>query len=497
MSQFGLYGLAVMGQNFALNIAEHGFTISVHNRSAAKVDECVARAQKELGDKAGNLRGFKDAAEFVNSLAKPRTVMFLVQAGAPVDSSIELFKTLLEPGDLLIDGGNEYFHNTRRRGAALESTGILYMGMGISGGEEGARKGPALMPGGPKEAYDRIAPIITAVAAQTSTGACTTYIGPDGSGNYVKMVHNGIEYGDMQLISEAYTILKSVGGLSNQEIAEVFDDWNKGELDSFLVEITAKILAKKDEDVYTNEVPAKLFTKGDKTKSLVDFVLDKTGNKGTGKMTMKEAADTSIACSTMSSALDARFIAFDKDVRVLMAKEYPPLAQAMPKVDKAQLVKDVRYALYASKVCSYAQGWNLMKAASKEFNWNVDLADCARIFTGGCIIRAKFLHRITAAYKKNPELASLLVDPDFKAEIKEREQSWRRVVSLCAAVGLPIPSMYASLAYFDQYRRADLDGASLVQCQRDYFGSHTFERKDQPRGVAFHCKWTDGHAIAE
>lgn len=361
-----------------MNIAEHGFKISVCNRSPQKVDECVARAQKELGDKASNLQGFKDPKEFVASLIKPRTVMFLVQAGSPVDQSIELFKGLLEEGDLLIDGGNEYFHNTRRRGEDLKKNNILYMGMGISGGEEGARNGPALMPGGPKEGFDRIAPIIRSVSAQTASGPCTTYIGPDGSGNYVKMVHNGIEYGDMQLISEAYTILKSVGEIGNEEMSKIFADWNKGELDSFLIEITSKILAKHDEDVYTNEVPAKLLSGLDKKKFLVDQVLDKTGNKGTGKMTIKEAAESSIAVGTMSSALDARFIAADKDTRVAMSKEFPPHG-SLPKVDKAQLIKDVRYALYASKICSYAQGWNLIRAASKEYTWNVNLGECARM----------------------------------------------------------------------------------------------------------------------
>jgi len=403
---------------------------------------------------------------------------------------------LLENGDILIDGGNSEFTDTIRRVKYLTEKGILFVGSGVSGGEEGARNGPALMPGGPREGFDRIAPIIKAVAAQTASGPCTTYIGPDGSGNYVKMVHNGIEYGDMQLISEAYTILKTVGEINNEEMSKIFADWNKGELDSFLIEITSKILAKKDVDVYTNETPAKLLEGTDKNKHLVDQVLDKTGNKGTGKMTMKEAADSSIAVGTMGAALDARFIAFDKDTRVLMSKEFPSHGP-LPKVDKTQLIKDVRYALYASKICSYAQGWNLIKAASKEFTWDINLGECARIFQGGCIIRAKFLQRITNAYQKNSNLINLLVDPEFKAEIKEREMSWRRVVSLCAAVGLPIPSMYASLAYFDQYRRADLDGASLVQCQRDFFGSHTFERKDKPRGVFYHCKWTDAHVIAE
>ena len=494
MSQFGLYGLAVMGQNFALNIAEHGFTISVCNRSPAKVDECVARAKRELGGKAGNLRGFHAPKDFVASLAKPRTVMFLVQAGAPVDQSIELFKGLLEPGDMLIDGGNEYFHNTVRRGEALKPTGILYMGMGISGGEEGARHGPSLMPGGPREGFNRIEPIIKAVAAQVPDGPCTAYMGPDGAGNYVKMVHNGIEYGDMQLISEAYMILKLVGGMSNAELSRVFADWNKGDLDSFLIEITSIILAKKDEDVYTNEVPAKLL-KTDASKPLVDAVLDKTGNKGTGKMTMKEAADTSIAVGTMSAALDARFIAFDKDARVRMAEIFPGMR--IPHVDKDQLVADVRAALYASKVMSYAQGMNLIKAASAQFKWDVQLGECARIWQGGCIIRAKFLKRITDAYRRDANLLNLIMDPEFAKEIKEREVPWRRVCSLATAAGIPVPSMLASISYFDQYRRADLDGASLVQCQRDFFGSHTFERKDKPRGEAFHCKWTSAHVISQ
>jgi len=369
------------------------------------------------------------------------------------------------------------------------------MGMGISGGEEGARKGPALMPGGPREGFERIEPIIKAVAAQTASGPCTTYIGPDGSGNFVKMVHNGIEYGDMQLISEAYAILKTVGKLSNAELAQVFAEWNKGELDSFLIEITSHILAKKDEDVYTNAVPAVL-VKTDASKYLVDVVLDKTGNKGTGKMTMKEAADSSIAVGTMSAALDARFIAFDKDARVRMAQEFPSTIR-VPAINRQDLVNDVRAALYASKVCSYAQGLNLIKSASAQYDWNVNLGECARIWTGGCIIRAKFLARITSAFQKDANLLNLLIDPEFKQEVKDREMSWRRTVSMCAAVGLPIPSMYASLAYFDQYRCAELDGASLVQCQRDYFGSHTFERKDKPRGEAFHCKWSDAHVIAQ
>jgi 6-phosphogluconate dehydrogenase len=493
MADFGLYGLAVMGQNFALNVAEHGFTISVCNRSPARVDECVERAKKELGDQSGNLQGFKSPKEFVASLSKPRKVMFLVQAGKPVDMSIDLFADLLEEGDVLIDGGNEWFEFSRARAERVAPKGILYMAMGVSGGEEGARKGPSLMPGGPKEAYELIKPIIMKVAAQTESGACTTYIGGPGAGNYVKMVHNGIEYGDMQLIAEAYTILKTVVGLSNDELAELFTKWNEAELDSFLIEITAKIFAKKDEDVYDTATPPNL-QKTDSSKYLIDQILDRTGNKGTGKMTIKEGAERAVAVGTMTGALDARFISFDKDARVAMEPLLDGPTQ-MPEVNKQQVIQDVRNALYCSKICSYAQGMNLIREASNQFEWGVDLGECARIWTGGCIIRAKFLDRIKSAYDKDANLVNLLVDPDFRSEMLQRQQSWRRAVTLSAAAGLPIPSMYASLAYFDQYRRGELIGASLVQAQRDFFGSHTFERKDRERGEMFHCKWTDAHAI--
>eukprot|EP00924_Labyrinthula_sp_SR-Ha-C_P015893 snap_masked-scaffold_4-processed-gene-12.28-mRNA-1 protein AED:0.00 eAED:0.00 QI:0/-1/0/1/-1/1/1/0/495 len=494
MSQFGLYGLAVMGQNFALNVAEHGFTISVCNRAPDKVDICVRRAKQELGDQASNLTGYKDPQEFVNSLAKPRKVMLLVKAGKPVDAVIDMLSELLEPGDILIDGGNEWYENTLRRTEKVRSKGIIYMAMGVSGGEEGARNGPSLMPGGAREGYDAIEPIIKKCAAQTSSGSCTTYIGGDGSGNYVKMVHNGIEYGDMQLIAEAYTILKTVGGFSNDELANIFQDWNNGELDSFLIEITAKIFAKRDTDVYTSAVDNAQLLQTDDSKFLVDMILDRTGNKGTGKMTIKEGADRAVAVGTMAGALDARFISFDKESREKIAPQISGPTK-MPEVDKVQLVEDVRRALYASKICSYAQGMNLIRQASDEFDWGVDLGECARIWTGGCIIRAKFLNVIKSAYDADPKLVNLLVDPQFKREISQGQAAWRRVVTLCAASGIPVPSMYASLAYFDQYRRGTLIGSSLVQAQRDFFGSHTFERKDQPAGKKFHCKWTDAHAI--
>ena len=490
LSEMGLYGLAVMGQNFALNVAEHGFTISVCNRSPAKVDTCMARAAQELGDDAGNMRGFKDKAEFVASLKKPRRIMFLVQAGPPVDETIKLFSEFLEEGDILIDGGNEWYQNSIRRAKELEPKGIKYLAVGVSGGEEGARKGPSLMPGGPRDAWDFIAPIFEKCAAQHTDGSpCTTYLGGAGAGNYVKMVHNGIEYGDMQLIGESYDILKTVAGMSNDELHETFTKWNEGKLDSFLIEITSLIFAKKDVDVYDangNLNPS------DESRYLVDMILDCTGNKGTGKMTIKEGAEQGVACPTMASALDSRFISYCKEDRILMSKKLTGPGE-VPQVDRDQLLQDVEDALYASKICSYAQGMNLIKQASKENGWNVNLGDCARIWRGGCIIRAKFLDLITQAYERDPDLPSLLIDPYFMDEINSRQSSWRRVVALCVATGIACPSMSSSLAYFDAFRRERLS-ANLLQAQRDFFGSHTFERTDKPRGEMFHCKWTSNHA---
>jgi len=489
MSDFGLYGLGVMGQNFALNVAEHGFKISVCNRSPGRVDTCVERAQAELGEHKDNLKGYKDIKEFVMSIAKPRKVMFLVMAGKPVDECIDKFADVLEEGDVLVDGGNEWYEFSIARAERVRPKGIIYMAMGISGGEEGARKGPSIMPGGPKAGYDLLKPIIDKVAAQTDSGPCTTYLGGDGAGNYVKMVHNGIEYGDMQLIAESYEILRTIGGLTNEELSKVFADWNKGILDSFLIEITSIILAKKDTDVYDKD--GKKIADGE--GYLVDKVLDRTGNKGTGKMTIKEGADRASPVATMSAALDARFIAFDKTNRVAMEPliSGPTIQKSEQK--KEELINDVMGALYCSKICSYAQGMNLIRAASDEFKWGVDLGECARIWKGGCIIRAKFLDRIKQAYDKNASLPNLLVDPGFQAEIQKFQGSWRNIVKLCATNGLPIPSMYASLGYFDSYRRSTLHTASLVQAQRDFFGSHTFERNDKPAGEFFHCKWTDKH----
>eukprot|EP00618_Florenciella_parvula_P006766 CAMPEP_0119519280 /NCGR_PEP_ID=MMETSP1344-20130328/35629_1 /TAXON_ID=236787 /ORGANISM="Florenciella parvula, Strain CCMP2471" /LENGTH=509 /DNA_ID=CAMNT_0007557037 /DNA_START=65 /DNA_END=1594 /DNA_ORIENTATION=+ len=468
----GLYGLAIMGQNFALNMAEHGFSVAVSNRSGPKVDATVERAKAE-GDLP--LQGFKDPASFIGALKKPRRVMLLVMAGKPVDDTIALLSEHMEEGDLIIDGGNEWYPNSQRRATELEAKKIMFMGMGVSGGEEGARNGPSLMPGGPKAAYDLMEPILQKCAAQVSDGACTTYCGPIGAGNYVKMVHNGIEYGDMQLIAETYDILKTAGGCTNQELAAIFSDWNRTELESYLIDITAQILTKED------EVSGNGF--------VVDKVLDKTGMKGTGRWTCQEAAERSVPCPTITAALDARYLSARKDERV-KASTILDGPSEVPSVDKGQLLEDVKSALYAAKICSYAQGMELIKGASTEFDWNVNLGECARIWKGGCIIRAGFLDRIKAAYVKNPDLANLLVDPDFAAELNARHLSWRRVVTLAFACGIPCPALSASLNYLDTYRRARLP-ANLTQAQRDFFGGHSYKRTDQEGD--FHTAWTDSH----
>ncbi|GAB2234207.1 hypothetical protein Droror1_Dr00003449 [Drosera rotundifolia] len=473
ITRIGLAGLAVMGQNLALNIAEKGFPISVYNRSPSKVDETVARAKVE-GDLS--LYGFHDPESFVHSIQKPRVIIMLVKAGGPVDDTIRTLSGYLEEGDCIVDGGNEWYENTERRQKAVAEKGILYLGMGVSGGEEGARHGPSLMPGGSLEAYKYIEDILLKVAAQVpDSGPCVTYIGEGGSGNFVKMVHNGIEYGDMQLIAEAYDVLKSVGKLSNEELKSVFSEWNKGELLSFLIEITADIFGVKD----------------DKGKGyLVDKVLDKTGMKGTGKWTVQQAAELSVAIPTIASSLDSRFLSGLKEERVEAAKVFGSGgvddALSDQVVDKSVLIDDVRKALYASKICSYAQGMNLIRAKSIEQGWDLKLGELARIWKGGCIIRAIFLDRIKKAYDRNPNLANLLIDPEFSKEIIERQPAWRSVVTLSISSGITVPGMSSSLAYFDSFRRERLP-ANLVQAQRDYFGAHTYERIDI--SGSFHSEW--------
>mmetsp|Transcript_23032 Transcript_23032/g.54375 ORF Transcript_23032/g.54375 Transcript_23032/m.54375 type:complete len:489 (-) Transcript_23032:252-1718(-) len=469
----GLYGLAVMGQNFALNMAEHGFKVAVCNRSPSKVDTTVARA-KEEGDLP--LEGHKEIKDFIAALAVPRKVVILVMAGKPVDATIAALCEYLEPGDVIIDGGNEWFPNSVRRSEELKPKGIHFIGMGISGGEEGARKGPSLMPGGPIEAYKLIEPILTKCAAQVDGEACTGYCGPIGAGNYVKMVHNGIEYGDMQLIGECYDILKSVVGMSNEEMHKLFTEWNKTELDSYLIEITSIILGKKDDQGEEGEV--------------VDYVLDKTGMKGTGRWTVQEAAEQSVAAPTIAAALDARYLSGRKDERVAASKILEGPSPSQISVDKDQILEDLQAALYCSKISSYAQGLATIKAASDKNGWNVDLGLCARMWRGGCIIRAKLLKGIAEAVGRDQNLANLMVDPGFAAELNSRQNAWRRVVTLAIANGVAVPSTAASLAYYDQYRRARLP-ANLIQSQRDFFGGHTYERTDRP-GV-FHTLWDTSH----
>jgi len=470
----GLYGLAVMGQNFALNMASHGFNVVVANRSQPKVDLTVQRAIDE-----GNLplTGSRDAQDFVKQLSKPRKIILLVQAGKPVDDTIAVLSGLLEPGDLIVDGGNEWFKNTIRRAEALEKRGILFMGMGISGGEEGARNGPSLMPGGPRKAYDMMEPILKKCAAQVEDGPCTGYIGPTGSGNYVKMVHNGIEYGDMQLIAEVYDCLRKVVGMSNDDMSSQFAKWNEGELSSYLIEITATILAKTDDVTGQGHV--------------VDYILDKTGMKGTGRMTVQEAAEQSVAAPTITASLDARYMSGRRDERVRAAKLLTGPSEP-PNVSKPQIVQDLGTALYCAKVCSYAQGMNVIKAASEENDWNIDLAQCALMWRGGCIIRAKLLDKIQAAYQLagDDSLPNLMVDPGFAGELNAGQMAWRRIVTLCIASGIACPALSASLNYFDSYRRETLP-ANLTQAQRDFFGGHTYERTD--RAGVFHCAWTDSH----
>ncbi|EFC48720.1 6-phosphogluconate dehydrogenase [Naegleria gruberi] len=475
MADIGLIGLAVMGQNLALNIADKGFKISVYNRSYEKTEHTVKRAEDE-GKGSYQLAGFKTMQEFVNSLSKPRKVIMLVQAGNPVDSTIELLSPLLEKGDIIIDGGNEWFLNTEKRAKKAVELGLLYMGMGVSGGEEGARHGPSLMPGGPIEAYDQIKHILEKIAAPlVNEPPCVTYIGERGSGNYVKMVHNGIEYGDMQLIAEVYDMMKSVGKLTNEEIAETFTEWNNSELKSYLIEITSKIFKKKDD-----------LGEG----HLVDKIVDKSGSKGTGKWTVQEGAERGIAIPTMASALDSRYISSLRDERLSAESQLtgPTPNDLTETVDKKVFVQQLKNALYCSKICSYTQGMNLIAEASKQYGWNLKLGEIARIWKGGCIIRAVFLDRIKNAYDLNPNLPSLFLDPDFNKEIAERQAAWRKIIQMAISAGIPTPALSSSLAYYDSYRRGRLP-ANLIQAQRDFFGAHTYERTDM-KG-AFHAKWEE------
>lgn len=463
--QIGVVGLAVMGKNLAWNMESKGYSVSVYNRSRQKTDEMLKESEGK------KIFGTFSVEEFVNSLEKPRKIMLMVKAGGPTDATIEELKPYLDKGDILIDGGNTLFTDTQRRNKELRESGLHFIGTGVSGGEEGALKGPSIMPGGQKEAYDLVAPIFKDISAKVDNEPCTTYIGPDGAGHFVKMVHNGIEYGDMQLISEAYFLLKNVLGLSAQELHEVFAEWNKGELDSYLIEITADIFTKTDEET---------------GKPLVDLILDTAGQKGTGKWTSQNALDLGVPLPLITESVFARFISALKDERVVASKTLRgPEAQPFTG-DREALIESIRKALYMSKICSYAQGFAQMRAASDEFGWDLRYGDIAMIFRGGCIIRAQFLQKIKDAYDREPGLKNLLLDPYFKEIVESYQGALREIVSIAAQQGIPVPCTASALAYYDSYRTETLP-ANLLQAQRDYFGAHTYQRVDK-EGV-FHTEW--------
>ncbi|MEP6602345.1 MAG: NADP-dependent phosphogluconate dehydrogenase [Spartobacteria bacterium] len=464
----GLIGLAVMGENLVLNMVSKGFSVAVFNRTTEVTDKFAAGKAK-----GKNIQPTRTIEEFVSALKRPRKAMIMVKAGAPVDAVIGQLSPLLEKGDVIIDGGNSLFTDTQRRCGELEPKGIHFVGMGVSGGEEGALKGPSLMPGGSRASWEIIAPIFQKIAAQVDGEPCCRYMGPDGAGHYVKMVHNGIEYGDMQLICEAYAILKDVVGMDASQLAGTFSEWNRGELDSYLIEITSQIFRKIDPDT---------------GKPLVDVILDKAGQKGTGLWTLQSAIQRSVVISTINAAVEARVISSRKDERVASSKILPQPKPKKFEGDRGQLIDAVRNALYASKIVSYAQGMELLGAASTEYKWKLNFGDIATIWRGGCIIRAKFLNCIVDAYKRDAALHNLLLNSYFTDIIAKTQDNWRVAVSTAVEHGVAVPAFAASLGYFDSYRSARLT-SNLLQAQRDFFGAHTYERVDKP-GV-FHTEWME------
>ena len=467
-SDIGLVGLAVMGENLVMNMESKGFTVSVYNRTVEKVDNFVnGRA------KGKNIVGAHTLEELVGQLEKPRKVMMMVKAGQAVDDMIEKLLPILEDGDIIIDGGNSHFPDTARRTAYVESQGKLYIGTGVSGGEEGALNGPSLMPGGSPAAWPAVKPILQAICAKVEDGApCCDWVGENGAGHFVKMVHNGIEYGDMQMICEAYHLMRDLLGMSDDEMHEVFADWNTKELDSYLIEITKDILAYKDTD----------------GEPIVEKILDTAGQKGTGKWTGIAALDEGVPLTLIGEAVFARCLSAMKDERVAASKVITgpkPVFEG----DKAAFINDIKDALFAAKIVSYAQGYTLMRSAAKTYNWNLNYGGIALMWRGGCIIRSVFLGKIKEAFDKNPELPNLLLDPYFKEVIERAQAGWRRVCAAALSNGIPMPAMTSALCYFDGYRAERLP-ANLLQAQRDYFGAHTYERIDAPRGQFFHTNWT-------
>ena len=468
LSDIGLVGLAVMGENLVLNMESKGFQVSVYNRTEQKVVDFIS------GRASGkNIIGTHSIEEFVGSLERPRKIMLMIKAGVAVDAMIDTLLPHLEKGDIIIDGGNTHFPDTNRRTAYVESKGLLYIGTGVSGGEEGALMGPSIMPGGSKAAWPIVKPIFQAIAAKVDDGTpCCDWVGENGAGHYVKMVHNGIEYGDMQLITEAYQIMRDLLKMSADEMHLVFKEWNKGELDSYLIEITRDILAYKDTD----------------GKPLVDKILDTAGQKGTGKWTVVSALDLGISLTLIGEAVFSRCLSAVKDERVIASGLIKGPEMAF-KGDRKAFLDDLMNALYASKIVSYAQGYSLMRAAAEEYKWNLNYGGIALMWRGGCIIRSAFLGKIKTAFDNNPSITNLLIDPFFREKVEKAQNGWRNVVATAALNGIPLPAISSALGYFDGYRCEKLP-ANLLQAQRDYFGAHTYERTDKPRGEFFHTNWT-------
>lgn len=465
--QIGVVGMAVMGKNLALNIESRGYSVAIYNRTGSKTEKVVA----DHPDK--NLVPSYTIEDFVNSLETPRRIILMVKAGAPTDATIKSLLPHLDKGDVLIDGGNTFFQETMRRNEELDNSGINFIGMGVSGGEKGALEGPSLMPGGQKEAYDLVEPILKKIAAKAGDGeACVTYVGPNGAGHYVKMVHNGIEYGDMELIAESYNLMRNLLGLSNDEISDVFNEWKDGELKSYLIDITADILTRKD-DLGTG-------------KPIVDVILDRAGNKGTGKWSSQSALELGVPQSLITESVYARYISAMKDERVAASQVLPNPEFDLGDVNKKELVEKIRRALYFSKIMSYAQGFEQLRVASENYDWNLNYGDMAKIWREGCIIRAQFLQKITDAYEKNPELKNLMLDDYFKKIVEEYQNDVRDIAALAIKAGVACPGFSSAITYYDQYRSAHLP-ANIIQAQRDYFGAHTYERTDR-EGI-YHYEW--------
>ncbi|HUF63257.1 MAG TPA: decarboxylating NADP(+)-dependent phosphogluconate dehydrogenase [Verrucomicrobiales bacterium] len=467
---FGLIGLAVMGQNLALNVESRGFRVSVYNRTTATMEKFLASSGK-----GKSIGGFRTPEEFVASLERPRRIMLMVQAGPAVDSVIGQLMPLVEPGDVLVDGGNSLYTDTERRAQELESKGILFLGAGVSGGEEGALKGPSIMPGGSFAAWEVMEPVFKRIAAQVDGEPCCRFMGPGGAGHYVKMVHNGIEYGDMQLICEAYDLLRNLPGTGIEELHRIFAGWNEGELNSYLIEITSKIFTVRDEET---GLP------------VVDLIMDRAGQKGTGKWTLLSAIEMGTVVSTINAAVEARILSSWKEKRVRASAHLRGSESLNPGVNRDEFIDAVGAALYASKIVSYTQGMDMLVEASRLHDWGLQLGDIATIWRGGCIIRAKFLNRIKEAYEREASLSNLMLDPFFQDVLNRSEGAWRKVVAAAVSAGVPVPAFSASLAYYDSYRQERLP-ANLLQAQRDYFGAHTYERIDRPAGEFFHTDWPD------